>query len=374
MSSHPMPHRLADLLFGTDPRLRVRVRLSFLASCIYTIWAAVMLAGLRGDMVSSPGLGLLAVSMYMFAAVAFYPLVRSGKTASMGDPALVLPQMVMAFITWSVGYLTLPDARGPILQVMCLVQVFGLLSLTPREVSVAGASAVMSLAGAWALGSVFLGAAAFDPMLEAVNVGMAGFILTLITVISHSYSRVRRQVRSQKQTLTDAVARVEHVVSHDTLTGLFNRHHMVQALERELSRADRSGQGFAVVIVDLDHFKQINDTYGHHVGDEVLESFAAIMLEVLRETDIVGRWGGEEFLLLLPDTKPAQRAKVGLHRLRTTLKDTIVSTSWPHLRVAFSAGIAVPVKGETADSVLERADRALYTAKEEGRDCAVVAD
>lgn len=373
-STHPRLLKLADLLFGTDPRLRVRVRLCFLALCMYGVWVGVMIAGLRSDLIVSRPLGLATIALELAAMLAFYPLVRSGRTAHLPDPALVLPQIALAYVACAMNYVAQPDSRGALLQVMCLAQVFGLLSLTPREVSLGGLTAVLSLVAAWIGGVLWAPEPAFNPSVEALHMATAAFILTLLTAMSHRYSLVRSEVRTQKRTLADAVERIEHIVSHDTLTGLYNRHHMVQALERELARLDRSGHNFAVVIVDLDHFKQINDQHGHQVGDEVLESFAAITQEVLRDTDIVGRWGGEEFLLLMPDTNPAERAMVGLNRLRSTLEDTIVSCARPGLRIRYSAGIAIPCKGETVDGVLERADHALYRAKKQGRDRFTVAD
>ncbi len=371
---HPRLLQLADLLFGTDPRLRVRVRLCFLALCMYGVWIGVMIAGLHSGLIVSRPLGLATIALEVVAMLAFYPLVRSGRTAHLADPALVLHQIALAYVACAMNYVAQPDSRGALLQVMCLAQVFGLLSLTPREVSLGGLTAVLSLVAAWIGGTLWAPASSFDPSIEALHMATAAFILTLLTAMSHRYSLVRSEVRAQKKTLADAVERVEHIVSHDTLTGLYNRHHMVQALERELARLDRSGHQFAVVIVDLDHFKQVNDQHGHQVGDEVLESFAAITEEVLRDTDIVGRWGGEEFLLLMPDTNPAERAMVGLNRLRITLEDTIVSCARPGLRVRFSAGIAVPREGDTVDGLLERADHALYRAKKQGRDRFTVAD
>lgn len=370
LAAHP---RLADALFGTDERLRVRVRLSLMASGMYALWVGVMLFGLDHDLVASHPLAWTAIALLVLAMSVFYPLVRSGRTAHLADPALVLPQIMLAYAGSAIGYVAMPDTRGPLLQVMCLIQVFGLLSLTPAEVRLGGLAGVISLGVAWCVGALFAPTWAFDPLREAILLATAAFVMSLLTLMSHSYSGIRNHVRQQKIELGAAVAQVEHIVSHDVLTGLPNRHHMIGALERELSRADRSGQRFAVVIIDLDHFKQVNDTHGHGVGDEVLEAFAGIAREVLRDTDILGRWGGEEFLVLMPDAQPAAQAAAGLQRLRDTLVDTIVSSTRPDLRLRFSAGVAVPCHGETIDGVLERADNALYQAKREGRDQTVIA-
>ena len=103
------------------------------------------------------------------------------------------------------------------------------------------------------------------------------------------------------------------------------------------------------------------------MGDEVLKNFGRHTRMILRETDVIARWGGEEFLLIMPDTNPSERAKIGLERLRRSLLLQTMSSKAPDLRATFSAGIAVYHQGETMDQVLDRADRALYQAKEQGR-------
>jgi diguanylate cyclase (GGDEF)-like protein len=136
---------------------------------------------------------------------------------------------------------------------------------------------------------------------------------------------------------------------------------------------ERSGMSMALVLIDLDHFKRVNDTYGHQVGDQVLQAFAQAAQSALRETDIIGRWGGEEFVVLLPDTFPADRAMIAVERIQAILADAQLCPGVPSLRVSFSAGVAVPRTGESLDAMLERADRALYAAKEQGRRRAIVA-
>lgn len=366
-------NQLADLLFGHDPRMRIRVRLSFLAGVLYLGWGAMFMLGLQHDLLISRQAGYVLVVLDVVVALGFYPIVRSGLTARWADPALVLPQMVTAYVVCAFSYIITPDSRGSLLQLMCLIQVFGLISLTPREVRIAGAAGVASMVVAWLGGAIWAPIWAFDTNQEAITLSMGCFILILLAKVSHNYSLMRAKVRDQKQALAKAVQQVEHIVSHDPLTGLFNRRHMVEVIARESARTERSGVGMAVILIDLDHFKRINDTHGHQVGDEVLKAFADIALSAVRETDVIGRWGGEEFILLLPDTHPADRAMVVVNRIQNALANTAVCVSAPTLRVAFSAGVAIPKAAETLDQILERADQALYTAKDLGRCQAVVA-
>ncbi|MFN2464058.1 MAG: diguanylate cyclase [Candidatus Dormibacteria bacterium] len=156
----------------------------------------------------------------------------------------------------------------------------------------------------------------------------------------------------------------------DPLTGLANRRFFQEILLREMRRAQRSNQPLALIIADIDHFKGVNDTYGHTVGDEVLEQVGTIMLASVRATDFVIRYGGEEFVVLMPETRSADAVAVA-DKLRKTIGDTILeSTSRPGmtLKVSISAGVAaLPGDGQTGEQLILRADRALYWAKENGR-------
>ncbi len=121
-----------------------------------------------------------------------------------------------------------------------------------------------------------------------------------------------------------------------------------------------------MAIADIDHFKRVNDSFGHRVGDEALCAFAREAALQLRNTDSIARWGGEEFRLLLPETPPGD-PNLGVERLRTSLAGMVVSALAPALRVAFSTGLTLHVDGEAIADTIERADRALYTAKQSGR-------
>jgi diguanylate cyclase (GGDEF)-like protein len=124
-------------------------------------------------------------------------------------------------------------------------------------------------------------------------------------------------------------------------------------------------------MIDLDHFKDVNDSFGHAVGDEALRAFANQARAVLRNTDVIGRWGGEEFLLVLPESPPGEPT-VGVERLRARLAELVPCPSAPELRIRFSAGFTRYIEGEPIGQAIERADRALYQAKEDGRNRTVV--
>src|SRR5690606_10228415 len=148
------------------------------------------------------------------------------------------------------------------------------------------------------------------------------------------------------------------LATHDELTGLRNRTHMNEMLAHYKRRHIESGEPFSLALIDLDHFKRINDSHGHAVGDEVLKAFAIQAGKTLRHIDLVARWGGEEFLVLCPQTTPDQ-ALIGLERLRQEFTKMMVSSAVPDLRASFSVGLAAPDNGEPIEATLARVDAAL---------------
>jgi diguanylate cyclase (GGDEF)-like protein len=169
----------------------------------------------------------------------------------------------------------------------------------------------------------------------------------------------RHRLDRNRSTLID---RLQDIAQTDELTGLPNRRRWQEDMEREMARARRSRSRLCVGMVDLDGFKPFNDTHGHQAGDTVLRQTAEAWSEVLRATDILARYGGDEFLLLLPDC-PVEEALTVLNRLRAATPDELTC----------SIGVTSSVGNEDSERVLGRADQALYDAKGQGRDSIVVA-
>jgi diguanylate cyclase len=160
---------------------------------------------------------------------------------------------------------------------------------------------------------------------------------------------------------------LSELASRDELTGLFNRRHMSDLLAQQRQACQRSGGGFAVALVDLDHFKHINDSHGHAVGDSVLRAFAEQAGAAMRGTDNVGRWGGEEFLVIYPGST-AHEAAQGAERLRERAAATVVTTpAGATLSFTVSVGLTEHLPPESVEALVERADRAMYQAKSQGR-------
>lgn len=162
--------------------------------------------------------------------------------------------------------------------------------------------------------------------------------------------------------------RLYRQATRDPLTGLFNRRLLIERLDNEISRSQRHGNPLSLLLLDLDKFKRVNDTYGHIAGDMVLKTFSAIAEESIRNIDFIGRYGGEEFLVIMPET-PIANACEAAERIRAACRQITVLTD-DDQEISFSASIGVSQwrEGDDNASLLERADIALYRAKEQGRD------
>ena len=197
---------------------------------------------------------------------------------------------------------------------------------------------------------------------------MTVFILTIgrCMFIGIFSSSMRQSLYKSGVELKEAYRRIEELAELDELTGSFNRRCIMRMLGDEIARAHRSKTPCSIALIDLDWFKRINDAYGHPTGDEVLRTFAITVFANIRNIDKFGRYGGEEFLLMLPDTPGDVAARI-LDRLRAIVADLDWSAFSPGMLVTISAGVATLKPDETPDSFLARADSALYAAKAHGR-------
>lgn len=178
------------------------------------------------------------------------------------------------------------------------------------------------------------------------------------TVVAYLYERIRT-----RQTLT-----LQALAERDTLTGLLNRRGFVAQAETEREQALRFDQPFAIVLLDVDDFKHVNDRQGHAAGDRLLQQVARLLSLSMRKSDLLARWGGEEFILLLPHTD-LEHARVAAEKMRSTIG---AQTAAPE-PVTVSVGVTLQLPGDTLESAINRADKAMYRAKESGKNRVVCA-
>jgi diguanylate cyclase (GGDEF)-like protein len=190
--------------------------------------------------------------------------------------------------------------------------------------------------------------------------------LSRIMFINIFASRMRDNLYRRRAELETAYKRIEELAEVDELTGALNRRSIMRLLDDEVARCQRTGVACTVALIDLDHFKQVNDRFGHLTGDEVLRTFAISVFANIRTIDKFGRFGGEEFLMVLPETSHDSGTRM-LDRLRAIVELLDWSAFSDGLTVTISAGVATLRPGDTSESLLARADLALYAAKERGR-------
>lgn len=159
---------------------------------------------------------------------------------------------------------------------------------------------------------------------------------------------------------------VLHAAMHDPLTGLRNRIGLSELLERDMQTAQRNGSPLSVLMIDIDHFKQINDTYGHSAGDAALVAVAQLLKQNLRTVDAIFRFGGEEFIAILPNTSTPCVLHVA-ERLRQTLEQLVITHKGQHIQLSASFGVAIAQEDDCQETLIQRADNALYIAKSNGR-------
>ena len=181
--------------------------------------------------------------------------------------------------------------------------------------------------------------------------------------------RVGRRILTLQKGLIQAREELRFQATHDIPTGIWNRGALLDLLQREIERASRSQSPTGLLMLDLDHFKKVNDTYGHLAGDVVLREVAHRISEVVRSYDLVGRYGGEEFLVVLPDCDPDQ-ALQSAERIRAVIAGRPVLAAGAEILVTASIGVTVTTAGSVAEKeILAIADTALYQAKSAGRNC-----
>lgn len=183
-----------------------------------------------------------------------------------------------------------------------------------------------------------------------------------------------RQLQQQFDKIVQLQSLLQEQVLHDPLTQLHNRRFLDETLPREFARAKRDQQPIAFVVIDIDHFKRVNDTHGHAVGDLVLKRLASLLKKQARESDLLCRFGGEEFFLVMPGTTPEQ-AQAKTDAIRTLVAQTVIDLEGAELHITVSAGVAgYPGHGHDSDTLFKLAVKALYAAKSGGRNRVVMAD
>ena len=362
--------RLVDALLTRDPAQRRRLSQAGLAMLLlaagvaamhYFAWIGVARAGPVGWWS-----GLTLAGM-----VAFYLLIRTGWSRRCREPSLTVPQMVFALASCAVAYTLLGAGRGAVFPVVMVILMLGMFVATPRQMGWVSLYAVLLFGATMALMAV-RAPAAYPAALELGHFLLVATMMPAVSLLAGRLSSMRQRSRLQRAELAQALSRLREHTTRDELTGLINKRHMQALMEQEHQRCVRSGQSFCLAMLDIDRFKPVNEAHGYAVGDAVLRAVAQEALRQVRVSDMLARWGGEEFVLMLSDTRAAL-ARGGLERLNQRVGALRILHGSEALSVTLSGGLAEHHAGETVVQTLERAERALQEAKTQGYNRVVVA-
>jgi len=369
---------MAWTLFPEDAKQTLRLKRFFMAALSYLLWLGLTYYCYRLGLVGVTPRGFaVAVALVLFTNLAFFALLRSGLNRYWPDPSLTLPQMIVATF-WVMFLVALaPKVRGTLLLLYLVVFLFGVFRLRRREYL---GLTVLVLVGyvLVVLWDIYQQTEAEPLSQEGLHFMVLAVTLFWVAFFGSYVGKLRETVSRRNTELAAALARNRELAIHDDLTGAYNRRHIIEVLEQERRRAMRTGRGFSICLMDLDHFKDVNDGHGHLMGDEVLKQFAERVIGEVRAIDRVGRdgaegtetfgrYGGEEFLLVLPETD-LQGAELCAERIRRKIAQGKFGAGNLAIHITVSLGITAYQTGEDTRSTLARADQALYRAKERGRD------
>jgi diguanylate cyclase (GGDEF)-like protein len=326
----------------------------------------LLLAGLAFE----GNLSGIVVGAYGIAALfqnsLFYLLVKTGINRSFKDPGMTVEQILFAVLVQTGFLIVAPEVGVVFLVNLFSVFMFGVLAFNARQFILCWGVCAAVTAGAF----FYIGDRIGFPSETALNqvIMWTLFMLALGKTIylASVISTLRLKVSEKNQALTLALTQMEEMATHDALTSVLNRRAMLVAMDAEFQVFKRKKTPFCIAVMDLDHFKQINDTFGHSVGDEVLIEFAGILQQGLRVTDRVSRYGGDEFVVLLTDT-PCDTAVMVLERICARVTHYDWSALAPGISVTVSIGVAEITERHTIMQTFERADNSLYQAKQAGR-------
>jgi diguanylate cyclase (GGDEF)-like protein len=347
-------------------RRRERLRMLPMITASY-FFDAAMLAGYAATGVVGWAAPVLLLGLGLMVCGGFHVLLNTQVPERFRDHHMVVEQMVAHCAVLTGFILWVPQVGAAMMMLSFVVFAFGALRMKFRSMVFAAMAMAVAMGLALAAFGTGLGMPFATPGQRAISSVWFAMVLSRLALLGQHGAHLRGQLTEQRARLTAALAEVERLAHRDELTGVRNRRAIMALVSEERDRMLRSGSPFAVALFDIDLFKRVNDDHGHLIGDEVLRRFADAASSAIRTTDRLGRFGGEEFLLLMPATPGQEAAMAAAERVR----DAVMRVEWhavdEGLSVTVSAGVSVARADDSIEALLGRADKALYAAKREGR-------
>ena len=331
------------------------------ASVFSILYVIVLTAFYTQDKIDRLTLIQAGVLVFTFI-VTFFCVFRTGVNLRFSDPSLTAWQFVAAALTMIFVVYRAPDTRLVFSAFFFVALMFGMLRRNSKDVAILGSVAVVLFA---VLAGMRYATTGNDEVLRLDMLQCFVMAVTfpwLLFLAGHMH-RIEKGLTEVRVKLVD----IEERARRDELTGIYNRRALIAALHDAKQRADTTGEPFSICVIDIDLFKRYNDEFDHLTGDRVLRTFAQAVQGGLRATDFFGRYGGEEFVQIMPQTTLAGAA-VDAGRLRQRIRKLDLPIPREVGPFTVSIGVAQYARNETIDELFARADRALYRAKELGRD------
>ncbi|MGX4770351.1 GGDEF domain-containing protein [Bradyrhizobium guangdongense] len=350
---------------GVDKRARLRRQMYVAQMASFILDAAILfLYALNGT------ISVSASAWYVAAGVGWTAIALILSELHFNDRFrdhyLTVPQSLGSIGIELLAIYFIPEVGFYFACIIFVVLGFGALRMSARQTGVVWAYAAIGLTTVFTLTNQRIAM----PMDSYADRHLA--LLCFVTALGRCAftglygASLREALYRRGNELKLAHAKIEELAQVDELTGVLNRRYVMRALNDEMARAQRAGTPCSLAIIDIDFFKRINDSYGHPTGDEVLRGFALMLVRNMRSIDRIGRYGGEEFLLVMPDAAKDQAVLV-MDRLRQIISEQHWDSVSDDLRVTLSAGIAQVRLNDAPEDTLARADAALYKAKDAGR-------
>lgn len=357
---------MIPIIPGNDKQQALRIRRFFIGAASYIMWLILILyCHHLGFIRLSFGKIIFAFGIVIGINIILYLIFRTGLNKKFTDPSLTFPQMAVAALAAMAAVYYTDNIRGIMLVAYIVTILFGVFRFNLIQYF------FFTMFSVTCYGTVILLLLNNHPgtinlQVEILQLVVFATVLLWFSMVGSYMRGIRTKLSATNYRLNNALTTIRELAIHDDLTRAYNRRQMYEELKREKAKADRSGDTFSIALFDLDHFKKINDTYGHLKGDDVLKHLIHSVSHEIREIDSISRYGGEEFVIIMSGTNTK-----GAEECAWRINDTIKNLKFPGFPDSFcmtiSTGITTYQPVESIDELIARSDSAMYKAKSMGR-------
>ncbi len=361
-----MPVNLKNLILSEDPRQALRMSRHLAALIAIMLFTIASIYFAQNNMLKVADISLLDITLVFWSGLLFITfIIRSGINQKLPDPSMTMIQMMWCSLYMLAIMYMLNNWRSIALISYFAILSFGYFRLDFRE--------FLAVTIFCVLGYLFIIIYIYvnEPLrihLDKELVQLFGFTMTCMVMVytGSAVNQLRVGFRERNEQLAEALRLNTRLATTDDLTGLYTRRYLMSMLSNQKALSERKDSDFVILFADLDHFKHVNDSFGHYTGDIVLKNFADIIRTSIREIDYGSRFGGEEFVVLLVNTDIEQSKKIA-ERIRYGIEHFNFSDIAPGLSVTVSIGMANYKQYKSIQETLMTADNRMYKAKDQGR-------